>query len=191
MKKHFFLLIILTILVCGSAFAQNKPQPILVAEIGAGGRAKSVSLPKIASSSPKVVRDGNFSLERSTFEILNRERATRGLTPLVWDESVAKVARLHSRNMANEKFFSHRGPDGSTVDARAEQLGLTRWSAIAENIAFLKGHNDPASLAIEKWLASPAHRRNMLGNSWQRSAIGVAVGQDGAYYFTQVFITGV
>jgi uncharacterized protein YkwD len=93
--------------------------------------------------------------------------------------------------MAAEKFFSHRGADGSTVDGRADQLGLSTWTAIAENIAFLKGQNDPAQLAVERWLASASHRKNILGGGWERSAIGVAVGNDGAFYFTQVFISGV
>lgn len=191
MKKHFFLSTILTILVSGVSFAQNNPQPILVAEIGGGGRVKTTSLPRIDKGSPQVSRDENYSLEKQTFEILNAERRTRGLDPLVWDERVAQLARLHSRSMAAEKFFSHRGPDGSTVDGRADQLGLSTWTAIAENIAFLKGQNDPAQLAVNKWLSSPPHRKNILGGGWEGSAIGVAVGQDGAFYFTQVFISGV
>lgn len=191
MKKHFFLSIILTIFVSGLSFAQNKPQAILVAEIGGGGRVKTASVPRIDHGGPLVRRDENYSLEKQTFEILNAERSTRGLEPLVWDERVAQLARLHSRSMAAEKFFSHRGPDGSTVDARADQLGLSTWTAIAENIAFLKGQGDPAQLAVERWLASASHRRNILGGGWERSAIGVAAGQDGALYFTQVFISGV
>jgi uncharacterized protein YkwD len=193
LRYILFASILLTIFAGSEAFAQQrsgKPQPILVADIGAGGRARSVVPPKINGNSPLVVRDSNYGIERSTFEMLNSERAALGLRSLVWDENVAKLARLHSRNMANQSFFSHRGLDGSTVDGRADQLGMSNWSAIAENIAFLKGHNDPASLAIQKWLKSPSHRRNILGGGWERSAVGVAIGDDGAYYFTQVFISG-
>jgi uncharacterized protein YkwD len=189
-KFSYLILIALIFAVSGIANAQNsKPQPILVAEIGGNGRAKNVSLPRISRGDSSVRKDGNFSLERQTFNLLNVERASRGLEALVWDDRVAEVARLHSRSMASEKYFSHRGNDGSMVDDRADRLGMSKWSAIGENIAFLRGYDDPASFAVETWMNSSSHRKNLLGNRWSRSAVGVAVAADGAYYFTQVFVT--
>lgn len=168
---------------------KSKPQAILVDVIGGNGRARNITLDRISPGNAAVRKDGNFSLERQTFDLLNSERASRGLDPLVWDDRVAEVARLHSRSMASEKYFSHRGNDGSMVDDRADRLGMSKWSAIGENIAFLRGYDDPASFAVEKWMNSNSHRKNLLGDRWSRSAIGVAVASDGAYYFTQVFMT--
>ncbi len=74
-------------------------------------------------------------LERNVFELLNGERRSQGLPALEWSDEVAAVARLHSQNMAEEKFFSHRGSDGSMVDDRADRLGLGAWRTIGENIA--------------------------------------------------------
>ena len=128
------------------------------------------------------------AVERRTFDLINQERETRGLRPLVWSEDVAQVARLHSRNMAQNNFFSHRGLDGLMVNDRAEQVGLFDWRAIGENIAFNRGYDQPVELAVEKWLESPSHRQNLLNKSWVETGVGVAVSQDGSYYFTQVFI---
>src|SRR5687768_17204146 len=100
-------------------------------------------------------------LERHVFEILNAERRSQGLTDLEWNDDVAAVARLHSQNMAEEKFFSHRGSDGSMVDDRADRMGLGAWRTIGENIAYMRGYDDPAQLAVEKWLESTAHRKNL------------------------------
>lgn len=127
-------------------------------------------------------------LERKVFKLLNAERRARGLQSLEWNNEVAGVARLHSQNMADKGFFSHRGSDGSMVDDRADRMGLGGWKMIGENIAYMKGYDDPASLAVEKWMESTAHRNNLLGPTWKESAVGVAITKDGTYYMTQVFL---
>ena len=127
-------------------------------------------------------------LEKELFGLLNAERVRKGLSELMWNDDVAKVARTHSDNMAKENFFSHRGSDGSMVDDRADRAGLGSWRVIGENIAYVRGFEKPASTAIEKWLESDAHRNNLFGPNWQESAVGVAITQDGTYYMTQVFL---
>jgi uncharacterized protein YkwD len=127
-------------------------------------------------------------LERSVFDLLNSVRRENRLTELEWNEDVATVARMHSRNMAEAKFFSHRGSDGSLVDERADRVGLGSWRAIGENIAYMRGFDDPAELAVEKWMESTAHRKNLLTPTWKESAVGVAITQDGTCYITQVFL---
>jgi uncharacterized protein YkwD len=120
--------------------------------------------------------------------MINAERAKNGLSELEWSETVAAVARLHSEDMARVQFFSHRGSDGSMVDDRADRLGLGTWRSIGENIAYMRGYDDPAELAVQKWLESPAHRKNLLGPNWKESAVGVAMTADGTYYLTEVFL---
>jgi len=127
-------------------------------------------------------------LEQQAFAMINQLRAKNGEPPLVWSDDVAKVARLHSTNMAEQKFFSHRGLDGSMVDDRADKFGLSDWRQIGENIAFIRGVDHPADLAVEKWMESPAHRQNLLNKTWTDSAIGIAIAADGTVYFTQVFL---
>jgi uncharacterized protein YkwD len=127
-------------------------------------------------------------LEREAFAKINQQRAAQGLPSLLWNDEVAKVARMHSQNMANYKFFSHQGLDGRMVNDRADSVGLTKWRAIGENIAFMKGYASPVNAAVQGWLNSPSHKRNLLGQTWRESAVGVAVAPDGSYYFTQVFL---
>jgi uncharacterized protein YkwD len=52
----------------------------------------------------------------------------------------------------------------------------------------MRGYDDPAELAVQKWLESTAHRKNLLGPNWKESAVGVAVTEDGTYYLTEVFV---
>ena len=133
---------------------------------------------------PAAVR----SLERDAFQLINTERGLAGLSHLRWSEKIAEVARLHSNNMAELNFFSHKGLDGLLVDERADKLNMGPWSAIGENIAFMKGFENPVQQAVGKWLLSPGHKRNLLNPDWTETAIGLAVTADGKYYFTQVFI---
>lgn len=129
-----------------------------------------------------------FDLERRVFDLINRQRVSANLPPLKWNDELAKIARLHSENMANEKFFSHTGSDGSMVNDRADFFGVSKWRAIGENIAFNQGYDNPAEFAVECWMKSPGHRKNILDNRWNESAIGVAVTADNKFYFTEVFL---
>lgn len=118
---------------------------------------------------------------------MNAERQAGGLRMLVWDEQVAELARSHAFKMAENKFFSHRSQGGETVDGRANQMGV-RWIGIGENIATLKGFEDPATVAVDKWMSSMGHKKNILNGQFQISAIGAAVAEDGTIFFAQVFI---
>lgn len=127
-------------------------------------------------------------VERTAFQMLNQKRTENGLQPLIWNEQVASVARVHSQNMAEFQFFGHRGLDNKLVSHRADDLKLGRWRSIGENIAYNRGYADPVEKAVDNWLKSSTHRQNLLNVDWKESAVGVAIADDGSYYFTQVFL---
>jgi uncharacterized protein YkwD len=89
----------------------------------------------------------------------NAFRADQGLAPLRADAALDAAALAHARDMATNGFFSHAGSDGSTVGNRARMPGCT-WTGLSENIA--KGQTTPEA-AMSAWIASPGHRRNLLG----------------------------
>jgi len=188
MRSPILLLTILTFIV--SVSAQTKATHF---DAAASNTADQLFPDSSRNVQPKTdEKESTFAvalrLEREVFELLNAERTRRGLLELPWSDEVAKVARIHSDNMASQKFFSHRGSDGSMVDDRADRVGLSNWRLIGENIAYIRGFENPAATAVEKWLESTAHRNNLLGASWQESAVGVAITADGTIYMTQVFL---
>ena len=180
MKFRLLILFTTVVSAAASAFAQG---PAMGFRAGAGIGNVSMSSSGGALT-PAAVR----SMERDAFQLINTERRLAGLPHLRWSEKIARVARLHSNNMAELNFFSHKGLDGLLVDDRAEKLNMGPWSAIGENIAFMKGFENPVQQAVGKWLLSPSHKRNLLSPEWTETAIGLAVTPDGKYYFTQVFI---
>ncbi|CAN5703248.1 hypothetical protein BH20ACI4_BH20ACI4_33570 [soil metagenome] len=163
---------------------------------GAGYVAKSLdeSRPRIVETDKKTITVSSksifsaFDLEKQAFNLLNSQRAAKGLTALEWNDDIARIARMHSENMAKYKFFSHTGLDGTMVNDRADLCGVSRWKAIGENIAFNRGYEKPAEFAVERWMQSNSHRENILNNRWKESAVGVAMANDGSFYFTQVFL---
>ena len=129
-----------------------------------------------------------LDLELLTFELINQQRSKSNLQPLAWSDDAAKIARLHSENMANYNFFSHTGLDGLLVNDRADFFGVKKWQAIGENIAYNQGFENPVEFAVERWMQSPKHRDNLLNSRWKESGIGIAVTASGTYYFTEVFL---
>ncbi|MCZ2389784.1 MAG: CAP domain-containing protein [Acidobacteria bacterium] len=127
-------------------------------------------------------------LERTAFDLLNAKRKERGLSTLVWSDAVAAVAREHSVDMATMNYFSHKDLNGRYVSDRADSMGLKKWRAIGENIAFNRGFADPIARTVDLWMNSTSHRQNLLDDHWKESAVGIAVASDGSYFFTQVFL---
>lgn len=148
--------------------------------------AETENVKIVSSAKPSETQILGF--EKLAFSLINQKRAENGLEPLAWSDDVAKIARLHSENMVKFNFFSHRGIDGKMVDDRADSLGVTKWTAMGENIAYNRGYKNPVETAVEKWMLSQGHRENLLSERWKESAIGIAVTDDGTFYFTQVFL---
>jgi uncharacterized protein YkwD len=139
------------------------------------------------SSSP--TNFASTSQERRAFDLINRERASRGETQLVWDAELASMARQHSENMARDNFLSHTDRSGRDTDARAAACGVCGWRALAENIAYNQGFDDPVGFAVERWMDSAKHRDNILRAGFTHAGLGIAKAADGSVYFTQVFVT--
>jgi uncharacterized protein YkwD len=65
-------------------------------------------------------------------------------------------------------------------------VGVSRPS-LAENLHRSFGYNDPAAVAVDGWLKSPGHRRNLLNPNFRLTGIGVARARDGTWYAAQIF----
>lgn len=106
---------------------------------------------------------------------------------LRWNGQLAQAALAHSRDMANQDFFSHQAPDGSQVSDRASRADY-KWSRIGENIAAGQGS---VTQAVAGWLASPGHCSNIMKPDFTEMGAAYATNPDSAAtsYWTQVFGT--
>lgn len=126
-------------------------------------------------------------IEEQTFALVNKERSLQNLEMLEWDPEMFYLAREHSENMARYGFFSHQRRDGKTIAECSNEIGVTGWTALGENLAFSQGATNNAELAVRGWMNSASHKRNLLDKKWSRSGIGVAQTANGKFYITQIF----
>ncbi len=127
-------------------------------------------------------------LEVSTLEAVNRARAEHGLERLTANPVLVEIARDHSRDMIRRGYFDHQSPAGDSVQDRVRQRRIA-YRRIGENLHRSSGSEDPVRTAVESWLKSRDHRQLLLSHEFRETGIGVAVDDEGAIYFTQLFLT--
>lgn len=124
------------------------------------------------------------SYERQIFDLTNAIRSRFNKTPYIWDDSVSKVARRHSQDMADRNYFSHNNPEEKTPFDRMKENNLDFIMA-GENIA---AGQPSAIFAHECWMNSKGHRKNILGD-FKKLGVGLYFGGTYHIYYTQNFFT--
>jgi len=126
-----------------------------------------------------VVRE---ALEAEMLAMINGERKEQGLPALAADPEMRTVARLHSRDMLANGYFSHINKDGETPAQRARKAGV-RFLIAGENLAFAQ----TLRIAHSGLMNSPGHRANILNKSFGRVGIGILDGGKYGLMITQNF----
>ena len=121
--------------------------------------------------------------EKEILDLTNSFRARNGLSALSWSDAAAKAARLHSKDMADNNYFSHTGLNGSTPSQRLKAQGIS-FTASGENI--IGGYGN-ALHSSNGWMNSSGHRSNLLHKSFQYLGVGYVLGGSYGNYATQNF----
>jgi uncharacterized protein YkwD len=130
------------------------------------GSDETVELPfKVTNAKPAP------DLEEQMLVLVNQERTSRGLKPLVMDEELRQVARAHSEDMFVRGYFSHYTPEGMDPFDRMRAAGVTFRTA-GENLALAP----TLQLAHTGLMNSPGHRANILHTQFGRVGIGILDG---------------
>ncbi len=150
-------------------------------------------------------------LEKKIHVRINEERKKKGLSVLLWDEGLHRIARKHSDDMERRNFFSHYDPDGRSFYDRYQaggyeckiRRGTTTYMG-AENISqdnlysstlYRNGktffdwqtEDEIAGSVVNRWMRSRGHRENILTPYFERQGIGVSLSRDGKVYVTENF----
>lgn len=159
--------------VAGAAAAEEQPFPVELPAAAAPGSAPADA--PATSATPEARRitavDG---LEAQLLAAINALRRERGLVPLRANPGLATAAEEHSLEMARYGFFRHTSNDGAPfwkrVKARYAPRGRGYWG-VGENLVW--GSPDlSASRALEMWVKSPPHRKNLLTPAWREVGLG-------------------
>lgn len=174
LKKLLWLVLILVSGCNYQQFIENLPE------------MPEIPIPKPTPSPiPSVAVSPDINeLEKSVFAQVNQYRQSQYLPALKWDNNIAQQARIHAQKMASgEATFSHDGFQ-ERVQVILQQIPL---KSAAENLANNFGYSNPGEQAVEGWINSPGHQKNMIGD-YDLTGIGVAKNSEGTYYFNQIFI---
>lgn len=174
----------------------------------------------VAASAPPLRRersDGQPAidvarLEKRIHALINLERKKAGVPALGWNQTLQRIARNYSRDMAARNFFSHTDPDGRSFTERYRRGGFTCAIRTSRNTTQLGGENiaynnlysaiehrngrtttswnteeQIAAAVVRQWMTSSGHRRNIQTRHYRQEGIGVAIGKDGKVLVTQNF----
>lgn len=146
--------------------------------------------PSETPNNTPVVSDSNYiaEIEQAIFERVNSERAAAGLPALSYNTTMENYARIKSKDMGDNGYFSHEDLQGNLITEQMKADGVT-YKAWGENIAYIQGVSGNSTLAtqfMDNWMNSSGHRANILSTNF--SSIGIGVYKIGnKYYATQEF----
>lgn len=131
--------------------------------------------------------------EDQVLALANTARAKAGCAPLRPEPRLTAAAAGHARAMANQNFFGHVSKNGASLRQRIYAQGY-RYRAAAENIS---AGRSTASEAMQAWMRSAGHRKNLLNCRYAQTGIAMVYQADDAplpgqkypmkYYWVQVF----
>lgn len=161
---------------------------------GRGGRQKSVCNCDDSLQNKALGWDGNFcggADEWSVHAFTNSEREKYRLSPVICNKVLTDVARQYSELMCNTGCTGH-SCSGLTFGYRLERSGYQLYipsvrsvTTGAENLYYSA---DTPQGAVQTWMASDGHRKNILNPDFSEMGVGVVhCARDGNTYWTQIF----
>lgn len=120
--------------------------------------------------------------EQYMFTLINKERISRGLSGVVFDDQLRDVGRAHCKDMFERGYFSHYTPEGTSPFDRMDEAGII-YNGAGENLA-LSPNTD---IAMKGLMNSPGHKANILSADFGRVGVGVIDGGIYGEMFCQEF----
>lgn len=146
---------------------------------------KPDSAPSNPSTTPEQKPSTDFSsYQQQVLDLVNAERAKRGISALTLDSSLSSVATKKSQDMIDKNYFDHTSPTYGSPFDMMKQFGISYRTA-GENIA--KGQKTPQEV-VAAWMNSEGHRKNILNPNFTNLGVGIAKDSNKTTYWTQMFI---
>lgn len=135
---------------------------------GPGGRTAAGQSPGEARVYRSLPAGEYAAQEAQMLQLINRERTSRGLAPLVMDARLVRSARLKSQDMADNSYFAHQSPRYGPPSAMISDQGIS-YHIAGENLAAAGSVAD----AHSGLMGSPGHRQNLLQPQYTMIGIGI------------------
>jgi uncharacterized protein YkwD len=125
-----------------------------------------------------------YELVSAVLTKINAAREADGLAPLKLDPLLSAVADEFACEMIQDDFLAHTDPKNKVSPGdRLTSAGYIYY-AMGENLG--AGQQTPDEI-VNDWMASDAHRENILSEDWRETGIAVRRGGEYGWYWVQEF----
>lgn len=164
-------------------------RPVAPVRVGANSEVEFFGLPR----GNEIVTSANLEGEQEVLALINEERIRQGMTPLEWDEDLARAARYHAYDLATQDYFDHQSYDrtgGKLVEVGGTFERIKKfYSASFVNSENIAAGNESAEATYDQWFNSPGHYDNMFNKSSKKVGLGVFHDENSTYGSYWVFCT--
>ncbi|MFD9797117.1 CAP domain-containing protein [Streptomyces sp. NPDC059070] len=127
------------------------------------------------------------ALQRQVFDLVNNYRVQHGKAALQYEDSVARTAQDEADEEARRGQQGHWTFPG--VFDTLRKYGYPRqFGSVAENAAGAPGMWKDAASVVDAWIKEPLHEKNILGDAYKYTGVGVTVDGNGNYWWAQDFV---
>lgn len=134
-----------------------------------------------AKTNPSVISPSE-KIGREALRLTNEYRESKHLPPCLWDSAVYAVCVKHSQQIAEGK----KGFDHSGFSQRVRSLPFPSSNS-GENLFQTDMDGAIAQIAVDGWIHSPGHEKNLVGH-YTHCAIGSYTNSQGKTVLTQIFV---
>ncbi len=127
-----------------------------------------ILLPAEAFLLPDVLKEQQDKIITYTNDV----RRQKGLTELTDISTLTVSADTRAKDMADNNYFSHKGPNNHTLAYFLKQSGYS-YRVAGENLAM--GFSDAQSV-VNAWIKSPTHYANLIDSDYTQIGVGIEAG---------------
>ncbi len=128
-------------------------------------------------SAPSLAVESTEQIAQQILLLSNQAREKAGLKPLQLDVHLTQAAQQHSQEMDSLGYFNHGSPNAeyATLAKRLSGCGVYGLTS-AENLHREQGYGSKqvGQRAVQAWLNSPVHRKNLLNPRYNRVGLGIS-----------------
>ncbi len=119
--------------------------------------------------------------EKAMLDMVNKARKEEGLSPLIFDEELVKLARMKATDMKNNNYFSHTSSYYGTPFDMMKKYGV-KFSIAGENLA----GNQSMEKALTAWLKESGN--NLYNKEFTHTGIGVVESPTYGKLYVEMFM---
>lgn len=147
----------------------------------------TVTVTGASTSTPSTSGGSDYAdIKDEIIELTNEVRAENGVAPLAKSDLLMEIAQQRAEESAEMQKTDHGRPDGTSMYTIFAEYGLDFTTIqFGENLA--TSTDLDAQLVVNALKESDGHFKTMVASNKILIGVGVAYGNDGRFYFCQIF----